>query len=99
MCIRDRVNTFLNAAGYEIGKSLYEKDLVETSKELIEQAKKNNCNILLPDDVSTGNKFEENTAAEIKLISDIDKNDIIMDIGPKTIKKLNHNFLLDPSRR
>ena len=83
------VNTFLNAAGYEIGKSLYEKDLVETSKELIEQAKKNNCNILLPDDVLTGNKFEENTTAEIKSISDIDRNDIIMDVGPKTIKKLN----------
>ena len=83
------VNTFLNAAGYEIGKSLYEKDLVKTSKELIEQAKKNNCNILLPDDVLTGNKFEENATAEIRSISDIDKNDIIMDVGPKTIKKLN----------
>jgi len=83
------VNTFLNAAGYEIGKSLYEKDLVETSKELIEQAKKNNCNILLPDDVLTGNKFEEKTTAEIKSIGDIDGNDIIMDVGPKAIKKLN----------
>ena len=83
------VNTFLNAAGYEIGKSLYEKDLVETSKRLMEQAKKNNCNILLPDDVLTGNKFEENVTAKIKSISDIEKNDIIMDIGPKAIKKLN----------
>jgi phosphoglycerate kinase len=83
------VNTFLNAAGYEIGKSLYEKDLVKTSKELIEQAKKNNCNILLPDDVLTGNKFEENSTYEIRSISDINKNDIIMDVGPKTIKKLN----------
>ena len=83
------VNTFLNADGYEIGKSLYEKDLVETSKRLMEQAKKNNCNILLPDDVLTGNKFEENVAAKMKPISDIEKNDIIMDIGPKAIKKLN----------
>ncbi len=83
------VNTFLNAAGYEIGKSLYEKDLVETSKELMEQAKKNNCNILLPDDVLTGNKFEENVTAKMKPISDVEKNDIIMDIGPKAIKKLN----------
>ena len=83
------VNTFLNAAGYEIGKSLYEKDLVETSKRLMEQAKKNNCNILLPDDVLTGNKFEENVSAKMKPISDIEKNDIIMDIGPKAIKKLN----------
>ena len=83
------VNTFLTAAGYEIGKSLYEEDLVKTSKKLIEKAKKNNCNILLPDDVVTGNKFEENAVAEIKSISDIDKNDIILDIGPKTIKKLS----------
>ena len=82
-------NTFLNAAGYEIGKSLYEKDLVETSKRLMEQAKKNNCNILLPDDVLTGKKFEENVTAKMKPISDIEKNDIIMDIGPKAIKKLN----------
>ena len=83
------VNTFLSAAGYEIGKSLYEEDLVKTSKMLIEHAKKNNCNILLPDDVITGHKFEENAAAEIKSISDIDKNDIILDIGPKTTKKLS----------
>ena len=55
----------------------------------MEQAKKNNCKILLPDDVLTGNKFEENVTAKMKPISDIEKNDIIMDIGPKAIKKLN----------
>ena len=87
------VNTFLKAAGYEIGKSLYEPNLVKIAGKLIEQAEKNNCAIPLPVDVVTGENFDENTIAKTKLINEIEKNDIIMDVGPKTIKQLNEIIL------
>ncbi len=87
------VNTFLKAAGYEIGKSLYEPNLVKIARKLIEQAEKNNCVIPLPVDVVTGENFDENTIAKTKSINEIEENDIIMDVGPKTIKQLNEIIL------
>ena len=87
------VNTFLKAAGYEIGKSLYEPNLVKIAGKLIEQAEKNSCAIPLPVDVVTGENFDENTIAKTKSINEIEKNDIIMDVGPKTIKQLNEIIL------
>ena len=87
------VNTFLKAAGYEIGKSLYEPNLVKIAGKLIEQAEKNNCVIPLPVDVVTGENFDENTIAKTKSINEIEENDIIMDVGPKTIKQLNEIIL------
>ena len=87
------VNTFLKAAGYEIGKSLYEPNLVKIAGKLIEQAEKNSCAIPLPVDVVTGENFDENTIAKTKSINEIEKNDIIMDLGPKTIKQLNEIIL------
>jgi phosphoglycerate kinase len=86
------VNTFLKAAGYEIGKSLYEPN-VKIAGKLIEQTEKNNCVIPLPVDVVTGENFDENTIAKTKLINEIEENDIIMDVGPKTIKQLNEIIL------
>ena len=83
------VNTFLKAAGYEIGKSLFEKDLVKTAGKIIKEAEKNNCDIPLPIDVITGESFDNNTIAKIKPLDEIEKNDMIMDVGPKTTKKLN----------
>ena len=82
-------NTFLKAAGYEIGKSLYEKDLVEASTKILREATKYNCDIPLPVDVVTGENFHEETVATIKSIDEIGKNDMIMDVGPKTIENLN----------
>ena len=87
------VNTFLKAAGYEIGKSLYEPNLVKIAGKLIEQTEKNNCVIPLPVDVVTGENFDENTIAKTKSINEIEENDIIMDVGPKTIKQLNEIIL------
>ena len=87
------VNTFLKAAGYEIGKSLYEPNLVKIAGKLIEQTEKNNCVIPLPVDVVTGENFDENTIAKTKSINEIEENAIIMDVGPKTIKQLNEIIL------
>lgn len=83
------VNTFLKAAGYEVGKSLYEAELVETASKLMKQAKANGCQIPLPIDVICGKEFNEETIAVTKHISNIETDDIIMDIGPETSKQLS----------
>ena len=83
------VNTFLKAAGYEVGKSLYEAELVETASMLMKQAKTNGCQIPLPIDVICGKAFNKNTIAVTKHISNIETDDIIMDIGPETSKQLS----------
>jgi phosphoglycerate kinase len=83
------VNTFLKAAGYEVGKSLYEPDLVETASKLIKQAEENGCQIPLPVDVICGKAFDENTEAVTKSVNDVEADDLIMDVGPETSKQLN----------
>ena len=83
------VNTFLKAAGYEIGKSLYESDLVDVANKLIKQAETKGCQIPLPVDVVCGKEFDENSPAETKLINAVKEDDLIMDIGPETSKQLN----------
>jgi len=83
------VNTFLKAAGYEVGKSLYEPDLVEVANRLIRQAKESGCDIPLPIDVVCGKEFAENTPAVTKSVNDIEADDMIMDVGPETSKQLN----------
>lgn len=83
------VNTFLKAAGYEIGKSLYEPDLVDVASKLIKQAEENGCQIPLPVDVICGKEFDESTPATTKSISEVSADDLIMDVGPETAKQLN----------
>jgi phosphoglycerate kinase len=83
------VNTFLKAAGYEVGKSLYEADLVEVASKLMKQAEENDCQIPLPIDVICGKEFDENTPAVTKAVSDVEADDMIMDVGPETSKQLN----------
>lgn len=83
------VNTFLKAAGYEIGQSLYEEDLVETAAKLMKQAETKGCQIPLPVDVVCGKEFDENTTAKTKSVEDVETDDMIMDIGPETSQKFN----------
>ncbi len=83
------VNTFLKAAGYEVGKSLYEADLVAVASKLMKQAEENGCQIPLPIDVICGKKFDEKTKAVTKSINDVEADDMIMDVGPETSKMLN----------
>ncbi len=83
------VNTFLKAAGYEVGKSLYEDDLVEVASKLMKQAEANGCEIPLPTDVICGKEFDENTKAVTKSVNDVEADDMIMDVGPETSKALN----------
>ena len=82
-------NTFLKAAGFEIGKSLYEADLVDVAKKLMDDAKAKGCDIPLPVDVVCGKEFDENTPATTKPIEEVESDDLIMDVGPQTSEILN----------
>ena len=77
-------NTFLFAAGENIGKSLYEPDLAETAKYLM-----NATDIPLPLDVVTAKEFSVDAKSKIKLISEIESDDYILDIGPQTAGKFS----------
>jgi phosphoglycerate kinase len=77
-------NTFLKANGHNIGKSLYEADLIPAAITLMSEAEKQNKEIPLPVDVVCGKQFSKDAKATVKLISEIEDDDLIMDVGPKT---------------
>ncbi|WP_027147322.1 MULTISPECIES: phosphoglycerate kinase [Methylobacter] len=79
-------NTFIAAAGFPVGKSLYEEDLVEEAKQLIEQARRNSSDIPIPVDVVCAKEFSETAIASVKKVEDVEADDLIMDIGPETAK-------------
>ena len=80
-------NTFIAAAGYNIGQSLAEIDLIPEAKRLIEIARAKGKDIPVPTDVVCGKAFSEQTQATIKLVSEVDDDDMILDIGPETASK------------
>jgi len=80
-------NTFIAAAGYSVGKSLYEADLLDDAKALIAAAKANNSEIPVPVDVVCAKEFSDTAVATIKKVSDIADDDMILDIGPETAKQ------------
>ena len=72
-------NTFLLAAGYNVGRSLVEKDLVKTAKQLM-----STTDIPLPIDVVVAETFAADASATVKLLSEISDTDMILDVGPQT---------------
>jgi phosphoglycerate kinase len=76
-------NTFLAAAGFPVGKSLCEHDLLDAAKALMKKT-----NIPLPVDVVVGKEFNENAAATVKDVKDVAADDMIFDIGPKSAQQL-----------
>lgn len=81
-------NTFLAAAGHNVGKSLYEPDLVKVAKDLIDSAKQRGAEIPIPSDVVCGKEFAESAAAETKAVADVADDDMIFDVGPDTAAQL-----------
>ncbi len=77
-------NNFLTFKGFEVGKSLIEKDSEKIINNIYEKAQINNCNIFIPEDCNVSTEFEG--SGKIKDLSLINKDEIILDIGPKTIK-------------
>jgi len=80
-------NTFIAAAGHEVGKSLYEKDLIEEAKKLTQNARARGGDIPVPTDVVCGKEFAETAAATLKNSADVEDDDMIFDVGPETSAK------------
>jgi phosphoglycerate kinase len=80
-------NTFIKAAGYGIGKSLYEEDLVGEAKRLMDKVAAKGGEIPLPEDVRTAKSFDASAEAEVKRLTDIADDDQILDVGPQTASK------------
>ncbi len=81
-------NTFLKAAGHEIGKSLCEEDLVPTAKKLMEKMTKRNACIPIAVDVVCAKKFAADALATNKNAASVAADDMIFDIGPESAAEL-----------
>ena len=79
-------NNILNYKGNPIGKSLIEKNCKSVIDDIFETAKKNSCLINYPEDVVVGKSMDDK--AIIKELSEVSNDDLILDIGPKTIKRI-----------
>ncbi|WP_018869699.1 phosphoglycerate kinase [Thioalkalivibrio sp. ALgr3] len=77
-------NTFIAAQGHDVGNSLYEADLVDESKRLMEAARAKGGEIPVPTDVTVGKEFSDSTPAETKAVDAIGADDMIFDVGPDT---------------
>ncbi len=76
-------NTFIAAQGHNVGKSLYEADLIPEAKRLLES-----CEIPVPTDVRVATEFSETAAATLKPASDIKDNEQVLDIGDVSAAQL-----------
>jgi phosphoglycerate kinase len=80
-------NTFIAAAGHNVGKSLYEADLVDEAKRLSEAAKVADGDIPVPVDIICAKEFAETAEATLKTVENASDDDMIFDIGPETSKQ------------
>jgi len=79
-------NNFIKYKGYNIGKSLFEKDQENLLKDIIKRCEANNCNLVLPEDVIVAKNYK--SRGQLKNLDKIDDTDLILDIGEKTVQKI-----------
>lgn len=80
-------NTFIAAAGYAVGKSLYEPQLLQKARILMQAAANRGGEIPIPTDVVVAHEFSESAQAIVKSVEEVAANDLIMDIGPQTAER------------
>ena len=81
-------NNILKYKGFDIGKSIQEENCDQIIEEILFLSKKAKCKIIFPEDVTVGKDL--NSGPKVKELNDIADNEIILDIGPKTIKTINN---------
>ena len=81
-------NTFLLAKGIKIGKSLCERSMINTANNILLNAERNNCEIVLPIDALVAKDMEKGTSFNETSIEKISSDALILDIGSKTISKI-----------
>ncbi|MDF0533186.1 phosphoglycerate kinase [Shewanella yunxiaonensis] len=81
-------NTFIAAAGHNVGKSLYEADLIDEAKRLVANAQSRGGDIPVPTDVVVAKAFSADAVATLKDVADVADDDMIFDIGPDSAEVL-----------
>jgi phosphoglycerate kinase len=79
-------NNFIKHKGYNIGKSMFEENHENLLEDIIKQAKLNNCNLVMPQDVIVSKN--SNSKGQLKSLDKIEDTDLILDIGEKTIQNI-----------
>lgn len=80
-------NTFIAAMGHGVGKSLVERDLVDTARSIMEQARARGAEIPMPVDVVVASEFKADAPATVKPVDAVGEDDMILDIGPRTAEQ------------
>jgi phosphoglycerate kinase len=78
-------NTFLAAQGHDVGKSLQEKDLHKTAREILSEAELQGCEIVLPVDVVVAEKFAAGAETQVVSVDAIPAGSMALDVGPATV--------------
>ena len=81
-------NTFLHAQGYEVGRSLCERDMAETARGILDAAEAAGCEVLLPVDAMVAPVFEAGAPTEVVAVDKVPAEAMILDVGPKSIAAL-----------
>ena len=79
-------NIFIKQKGYNVGKSIFEKNQESLVENMLKEAKKNNCKLILPEDVITSKNY--NSKGVLKNLDQINDDDLILDIGDKTLQSI-----------
>ncbi|HVC01026.1 MAG TPA: phosphoglycerate kinase [Steroidobacteraceae bacterium] len=82
-------NTFLAAQGTQVGKSLYEPDMLDICNRLIDQAKRRGIEIPMPTDVVVAKEFSAKAEADVKPVATVSDDEMILDIGPDAAERLS----------
>jgi len=80
-------NTFIAAEGFDVGKSLFEPDLVDTARRIMADAQARGAQIPVPDDVVVAPEFKADAPATVKAVDAVVDADMILDIGPRTAER------------
>jgi len=80
-------NTFLAAAGYPIGKSLHEAEMIDIAKGLLERSHAGGAEIPLPTDVVVAKEFSDKAEADVKPVAEVTPDEMILDIGPDSAER------------
>jgi len=85
-------NTFLAAAGYNVGRSLVEAEMIDIARALLRRCKEMNVEIPLPTDVVVAKEFSANAEADVKKVDKVAADEMILDIGPDTAESFAQLF-------
>jgi phosphoglycerate kinase len=82
----------LAALGNAVGKSLCEKDLLDTARDVLNTAKASGCEIVLPVDATVASEFKAHAANKVVSVDAVGTDDMILDIGPQSIKHVSEKL-------